>query len=234
MSYPCGYREKRSLKVLTIIPTLRDFPYDTFNSVLEQTVKTDIIIVSGTRDLEVPPHFKGLFTFVYSKPDLSKTKGFRVAVALNRALEGVDLGEYAWLLKIDGDAVIPPHFLEENIRADYDLQGRGMALVIRVSKFQELMGGEFFVCNADDTYVYAVFLKMEAKVLKWRWTHPPLNGKISPVQNERGRFLSAFDVALMGRPIWWKTLVTDPVTLLGYIYGQFYPFKLPIYYRKKS
>lgn len=218
------------MKVLIIIPALYRFPDTVYTCILRNADKFkldyDIIIATGNSLI------KGEWEkvkVVYCPPDFSKTKAFRVSTAINRGLEGVDLSKYEWLIKIDDDVLFNDDFIVDNINADYDLMGKGAVMFIRMSLFGDIMGGKFFMCNTDDTYIATVFEKHRTKTMLWRYENTPT--RFNKVVNSKEEvFLAGFDAGRMGAHYPYKFYKKPLTQLVGYIIGRyFYPFKLPIF-----
>jgi hypothetical protein len=104
----------------------------------------------------------------------------RVSYVLNKALERFDLQSYDYLLRVDGDTVLPINFIRQGILADCDLYGTiGFAMLIKVKPFMDCMNGRF--CSFDDdtyvghcfrTYGYTVLAADLSKVKTRRISHP--------------------------------------------------------------
>lgn len=85
------------------------------------------------------------------------TLSSRVSYTLNKALENVDLTGYDYILRVDGDTILEPTWLETALKSGSDLYGGwGFAMLIRVKPFLRLMGGRFNV-ESDDSYLIHKF-----------------------------------------------------------------------------
>jgi hypothetical protein len=158
------------MKVLALLLAFDKPPEKTAKSLLNQTLKPDIVVVAA-----YPSALRGLsLKGVVVKPDLSQCVGERVTKAINVVLKDIKLNEYDYLLKADDDVIFPKEFLEKNIYAKYDVQGRGNGLLIRVKPFIHLFGGKFpELCN-DDYYLVNVFGAHGYKILLFKWCYPAI------------------------------------------------------------
>jgi hypothetical protein len=92
----------------------------------------------------------------------------KVSDVLNDGLSHIHLENFDYLLRVDGDTVIPPNFLEINLKEHADCCGRtGCAMLIKVSTFLRLMNGKFHP-ELDDTYLGLKFMKEGATVIGWK------------------------------------------------------------------
>jgi hypothetical protein len=92
----------------------------------------------------------------------------KVSDVLNDGLSHIHLEDFDYLLRVDGDTVIPPNFLEINLKEHADCCGRtGCAMLIKVSTFLRLMNGKFHP-ELDDTYLGLKFMKEGATVIGWK------------------------------------------------------------------
>lgn len=90
----------------------------------------------------------------------------KVTYVLNKALEEIDLKDYDYLLRVDGDTVLPPDFVEKGVAAGCDLYGTiGYAMLIRVQPFISCMNGRFFRLS-NDTYIPHCFAAHGFSVLR--------------------------------------------------------------------
>jgi hypothetical protein len=94
---------------------------------------------------------------VITERGVGETFPARMSDALNKGLAHFNIGLYDYLLRVDADTVIPPNFVEENLKADPDVAGFGQAMLIRVSSFMKFMGGRFHP-DHDDSYIRFKFL----------------------------------------------------------------------------
>lgn len=166
-----------NLRVLVLIPTLNKLPRKTIETLLNQTLKpVRIIVISGKRlEIEDYSFFSvDLVQIIYDKPDMKMSLGERVARALNKALDQVNISDYDFILKADSDIIFPPDFIERNLFSGYDLMGRGSGMLIKVKPFEKYMRGAFFEIIIDDVYLLRVFQIYGLKVLPWKWIHPAI------------------------------------------------------------
>lgn len=83
--------------------------------------------------------------------------GVRVAKAINMALADVDLSCFDWFLRVDGDRILPPDWIEKSLSEGVDIVGMGgETLLIRTSAFMAV-GARFPVVTEEDT---ALILKL--------------------------------------------------------------------------
>jgi hypothetical protein len=123
------------MKILCVIPALPDdLKQETVESVHNQTVPVDdVLIVSEkiTDNISFPA---------------------KISKALNNALSHINLEDFDYILRVDGDTIIPSNFVEENLKENPHVTGDGDAMIIHVPSFLREMGGRFFD-EQDDTYV---------------------------------------------------------------------------------
>ncbi len=161
-------------RILAVIPTLADDPTETIESLMRQTVRVSKILVAvGSRALyqkliQKYAHAAEHVEFVYVRPNLRDPLGKRVAAALNRALSGVRLETYDYLLKVDADAVLPESFIEENLKAGAECVGKsGYAMLLKMDCFIKSFGGRFAEVGAEDSYVMLKLLSEGRSVKPW-------------------------------------------------------------------
>lgn len=79
--------------------------------------------------------------------------GHRVSQAINSALEGVNLGEYDYLLRVDSDTVLPSNWVERSVGTGADAVGRGgYAFLVKMRAFL-LVGGRYPVFHPEDSMI---------------------------------------------------------------------------------
>jgi glycosyltransferase involved in cell wall biosynthesis len=170
------------VKIVVVIPTLDEDTSKTIRSIQDQTVKASKILVAvGSKKL-----YERLSTgksagvqYFYVQPDFRQPLGKRVAIALNTILAKANIREYDYILKVDADATLPKHFIEENLKENADcLGGSGYAMLITVSAFLEVFNGKFAEVAADDTYLGLAFRRRGYLVKGWRV--PPMLRKKRP------------------------------------------------------
>jgi len=161
----------RKTKIVALIPTLRDNPTRTVESILQQTVKVSkIIVITGSQELCRSLSCQGsdIVEIIYVKPNMDDPLGKRIAVALNIALRRVDLERYNYILRVDADATLPRGFIEKNLKANADYVGKaGYAMLLKGSSFLKVFSGEFAEVCAEDSYVGLKFLHQGYQVKQW-------------------------------------------------------------------
>lgn len=97
-----------------------------FTSILAQTILPDEILIaddgSGEETRELIDRYRAHFT-VPVKHAWHEDKGFRKSIVLNKA---VKLSQADYIIEIDGDIILHPHFIEDHIhhaRKGYFIQG---------------------------------------------------------------------------------------------------------------
>lgn len=89
----------------------------------------------------------------------------KVSYVLNKALDSISLKDYDYLLRVDGDTVLPPDFVEKAVKANCDLYGTiGYSMLIRVPPFLSCMNGKFYSLS-NDTYIPHCFVAHGYKVV---------------------------------------------------------------------
>ena len=136
------------MKVLCVIPSVPSHLNSaTVSSILQQTYPVDMILI-------LPRKVEG------------KTVAERVSKVLNEGLSHVRLEDFDYLLRVDGDVVLPHNFLEENLKGKPDLCGGARhAMLIKVSPFLKLMNGKFHP-KSDDSYTVYKFMKEGCRIKK--------------------------------------------------------------------
>lgn len=159
-------------RILVLIPTLNDDPLDTLKSLMEQTIKPSrILIAVGSKVLYQKLIMRQNMNSVelhYIKPDTQEPLGVRVAKALNFLLSKISLKDYDYLLRVDADTVLPPRFIEENLKANADCVGKaGYAMLLKMECFLKFFGGRFAEVSAEDSYIGLKLLSMGCNVKPW-------------------------------------------------------------------
>lgn len=139
-------RNKKS-RILCVIPSLpKDLNIQCVPSVLAQTYPIEMLVI-------LPKEVKG------------GTLPERVSFALNQGLSNIRLENFDYLLRVDGDTVLPADFLEESLKDAPDLYGDwGYAMLIKIRPFLELMNGKFHP-ESDDSYIIHKFIAENRKVV---------------------------------------------------------------------
>jgi hypothetical protein len=164
------------VKVLAVIPTLKDDPVNSIQSLINQTIFIRrILVVVGSKNLynalvsSSSERFPSQVQFMYVKPSSDRCVGKRVARALNAGLDLINLEEFDYLLRIDADIVLPSRFVEENLKLRADLVGTaGFALLIRVRPFVSLLHERFKEVCAEDSYVRYIFMQNGYSTMSWK------------------------------------------------------------------
>lgn len=138
------------MKVLCVIPSLpEDLNPECVKSVLAQTLPVSMIVILSER--------------VHGE-----TLPEKISEALNRGLADLRMENYDYILRVDGDTILPENFLEENLKDNPDLCGKGgYAHIIKVKPFTEFFKGKFHKKN-DDTYFNLKFRLLGLKVTDWK------------------------------------------------------------------
>lgn len=169
--------------IVAVVPTLRDDPSETIESILEQTIRvSNIFCVVGSQALHrsISSLNSTIIEIIFVKPDLNKCLGKRVAKALNTALRKVDLDKYDYILRVDADTKLPNNFIEENLKKNADCVGTsGYAMLINKKAFLEVFHGRFPEVCGEDSY-FCLKLLSRGYIVK-PWTLPPISKRESRV-----------------------------------------------------
>ncbi|MEM2104444.1 MAG: glycosyltransferase family A protein [Candidatus Bathyarchaeia archaeon] len=170
-----NFAAKEPLRILVVIPTLKDDPLDTINHLVRQTLKPCRIIVAAalrkvhermidftSRVRETPP----IDVFIV-KPDMNEHVGVRVGKAINTVLAAYDITKYTHIVKIDADVKLPIDYLENCLRTNADVIGLGPFMMIKIKPFLMLLNGRWPETPGDDAYVCLRFLSQGFKVARW-------------------------------------------------------------------
>ena len=129
------------MKILCIVPALpNDLSPETVASIHNQTVPIDNLLIVSEKIVE----------------DISFPA--KISKALNNALANINLENFDYILRVDGDTVIPRNFVEANLKDHPHVAGDGDAMLLHVPSFLSIMGGRFFD-EQDDTYIRFRFAK---------------------------------------------------------------------------
>jgi len=164
------------IRILAVIPTLRDDPSKTIESLIAQTIPIQRILVAvGSKNLYnfLTSHSvewnHPQIQFIYVKPSSDICVGKRIAKALNVVLRSVNLEEFDYLLRVDADTVLPDHFVEENLKLNAHIVGSaGFALLIKVKPFLHLSRGRFQEVCAEDSYLLYSFMQNGCSAKPWK------------------------------------------------------------------
>jgi hypothetical protein len=97
------------------------------------------------------------------KPSVSE----KVSDVLNEGFSHIHLEDFDYILRVDGDTVLPNAFLAENLIGEPDICGQaGYALLFRVKPFVDLLDGKLNP-ESDDSHILARFFSAGLKVTKW-------------------------------------------------------------------
>jgi hypothetical protein len=199
------------LKVLVVIPTLRDDPTETVQSIIKQSVEVSKILVAvGSESLysKLVVDRLELTEAVYVKPDFSQPLGKRVAAAINTVLAKETLEEYDYILKVDAEIILPRDFIKENLEDLPDFVGSsGSAMCFKASAFLKGLGGKYPAVFADDTYLALNFLYKGYTVKRWL---------CSPRFKSREKGHHSYKHELQ-RGIEWYKLGYEPIHVLEYL-----------------
>lgn len=92
----------------------------------------------------------------------------KVSEVLNEGFGHIHLEDFDYILRVDGDTILPTNFVAENLKDEPDICGQaGYALLFRVKPFLSLLGGNLNP-ESDDSYITAKFLSAGLKVTKWK------------------------------------------------------------------
>jgi len=161
------------MKIIAFILAFREKPLYPLISLIKQTIKPSKIIIVAAYSSACVDHFKDAkIECLVVPPDLSLTVGERVGKALTIAFKLYLNEEYDYMLKLDSDIYFDETFIEENIKAGYDLMGRGAAMVIKVKSFIKVFDHKWPVSPQDDVIVTEVLRVRGYKVLPWKWIKP--------------------------------------------------------------
>jgi hypothetical protein len=176
----------KKFRILAVIPSLpKDLNPHCVPSVLAQTYPVKMLVI-------LPEKISG------------GTLPERVSLVLNNGLSHINLVDFDYVLRIDGDTVLPTNFLEECLRQEPDLWGDwGYAMLIKTKTFLKLMDGKFHP-ESDDSYIIHKFIAENCKVVK---------GQAS-VQSRKRRH-DAMDLMACGR-IYYK-LGYEPFHVLNFL-----------------
>lgn len=124
------------MKILCVIPTLpSELKRETLVSIANQTVPVNYFYVLTKRFFDC---------FLPQK----------VSAVLNDGVSGLRLEYFDYLLRLDGDTVLPSDFVEKHLALGVDVAGgAGYAQLIKVSFFLKKMNGQFNSLS-DDSYSY--------------------------------------------------------------------------------
>lgn len=83
----------------------------------------------------------------------------KVSRVLNEGLQHIKLENFDYILRVDGEVILPSNFLEEALKEEPDLYGgAGYAMLIKVKPFLQIMKGKFHP-ESDDSYTCYKFMR---------------------------------------------------------------------------
>lgn len=137
-------------RILCVVPSLpEDLKFSAIKSILNQTHDVEMLVI-------FPKRAHGV------------TVSEKVSAILNEGLSHIKLENFDYILRVDGDTVLPPNFLEENLKDMPDLcGGSGYAMLINTSTFQRVMNSRFHP-KSDDSYTSYKFMKENCRITKYR------------------------------------------------------------------
>lgn len=146
----CQYFWQTKKKILCVIPSLpEDLNPQCVKSVLAQSYPVDMVVI-------------------LPRKHQAKLLGAKLSKVLNEGFSHIKLEGFDYVLRVDGDVILPCNFLEENLKDNPDLcGGAGYAMLIKVKPFLEVMNGKFHLLS-DDSYTSYKFMKEDCKVVKLR------------------------------------------------------------------
>ena len=147
-------------------------------------------------------------------PDLSLSVGERVGKSLTVAFKLFLREDYDYMLKLDSDIYFDEKFIEENIKAGYDLMGRGAGMIIKVKTFLEVFDHRWPISPLDDVIVTELLKIRKYRVLPWRWVHPAKFVK-KPKYNASRAFKIGYESYRIGFPLLWEILIVRGKILQG-------------------
>ena len=138
--------KKTKKRILCMVPSLpKDLNAQCVSSILAQTVPIEMLVI-------------------LSKKVEAGTLAERVSFILNEALSHIRIEDFDYILRVDGDTVLPTDFLEECLKEEPDLYGDwGYAMLIKAQPFLKLMNGKFHP-ESDDSYIIHKFIAEKQKV----------------------------------------------------------------------
>lgn len=146
-------------RIVCIVPALpNEVRLDTLRSIFFQTVPVSCVIILTEKIKEHLPF------------------PAKISKVMNNMLVNLKIENYDYLLRVDADTVLPLNFIEENLKAQYDVLGFGSAQLIAVPAFRKCMNGLMHP-DHDDGYPLFRFPQCGFKAT--------LNYKVEPVFRRR-------------------------------------------------
>ena len=200
------------MKVIAFILAFKEKPYYPLISLSKQSIKPNKIVIVAAYPSACVDQFRGMkIECLVISPDVSLSVGERVGKSLTIALKKFLTEDYDYMLKLDSDIYFDEKFIEENVRAGYDLMGRGAGMIIKVKSFIETFDHRWPVSPSDDLIVTEVFKARGYKVLPWRWVHPAKIVK-EPKYDTSRAFRTGYESYKIGFP-----LLSEMMTVLDRI-----------------
>ena len=238
------------MKVIAFILAFKEKPFYPLISLMRQTIKPIKIVIVAAYPSACVDRFKDTkIECLVIPPDLSLSVGERVGKALTIAFRLYLTKDYDYILKLDSDVYFDETFVEENIGTEYDLMGRGAAMIIKVKNFIEVFNHEWPVSPIDDVIVTEVLRVRGYKVLPWQWIKLPRLIK-EPKYDILRALRIGYESYRIGFPILSETLLLydrilrrRELTFVGHIIGYLvallrrekkYPFSNAIYEYHKN
>lgn len=202
--------KKHLPRILCVIPTVPGDPFlDAFESVLAQTVKVDYVF------------------FTFKKGSRTANMGAKMSGVMNDLLGKVKIEQFDYLLRVDADMILPPNFLQENLKDKPDYCGQSAsAQIIKVSSFIKVFNGRFPWFN-DDSYVLRKFIIEGYKFRKW--TVRPICRRVGGSPHGAGYFVTRgllqYQIgytplhSLASAVVTLKENKWGPLVILGYLWG---------------
>jgi hypothetical protein len=134
-----------SPRILCLVPALpSEVRLDTLQSIFNQTIPVVSTILLTEKIMEKMPF------------------PAKISKVINNMLNDLKLENYDYLLRVDADTVLPPNFIEGNLKHNFDVIGYGPAQLIKMSSFQKYMGGRMHP-DHDDGYPLVKFAQCGLK-----------------------------------------------------------------------
>jgi len=189
------------MKILCVMPCLpEDFNYKSLISILRQTVPVDMIVL-------LPRRVQG------------RTIGEKVSKVLNEGLNSIKLEDFDYILRVDCETVLPPNFIEENLKGEPDLCGEsGHAMLLKVKSFKKAMNCRFHP-RSDDSYTMRKFGMLGLKVDKWH-VRPIHKRRIHSIKEQFMRGILRYRIGYT--PIHILLMCRHDIRRIFGVFGYFY------------
>ncbi|MEM1510196.1 MAG: glycosyltransferase family A protein [Thermofilaceae archaeon] len=164
------------ISIIVFILAFKEKPWAPLIALSKQTLKPDkIVIVAGypSACVEKFPKIKSIDCIVIP-PNLKFSVGERIGIALTIAFKRYQVNSYDYVVRLDEDFYFDERFLEDNIRAGYDLVGCHGAMIMKSDKLIRVLKGRWAISPMDDVLVIDLFRASNCSVLPWSWVRPPL------------------------------------------------------------